>query len=52
MECDEIEILYGALSISWCIQDAAPHLKKGSSVVLISSLAAYNPHHLLWLCME
>ncbi|XP_014518673.1 tropinone reductase-like 3 isoform X2 [Vigna radiata var. radiata] len=25
------------------LQDAAPHLKKGSSVVLISSLAAYNP---------
>jgi len=43
MEYDEIEILCSALSISWFIQEAAPHLKKGSSVVLISSLAAYNP---------
>ncbi|KAK7332382.1 hypothetical protein VNO80_29133 [Phaseolus coccineus] len=25
------------------LKDASPHLKKGSSVVLISSLAAYNP---------
>lgn len=31
------------LSTSFVIQDAAPHLKKGSSVVLIASLVAYNP---------
>ncbi|KAM3256353.1 hypothetical protein ACQJBY_049060 [Aegilops geniculata] len=25
------------------LQDAAPHLRKGSSVILISSIAGYNP---------
>ncbi|KAL2341347.1 hypothetical protein Fmac_009287 [Flemingia macrophylla] len=30
-------------SIVLLLKDAAPHLKKGSSVVLISSLVAYNP---------
>lgn len=39
----KLKLCGGALSIAWFIQDAAPHLKKGSSVVLISSLAAYNP---------
>lgn len=29
--------------LSFFLQDAAPHLQKGSSVVLISSIAGYQP---------
>jgi NAD(P)-dependent dehydrogenase (short-subunit alcohol dehydrogenase family) len=31
------------LVVSISIQDAAPHLWKGSSVIIISSIAGYNP---------
>ena len=31
------------LPVSISFQDAAPHLRQGSSVIIISSIAGYNP---------
>ena len=35
--------MYGVVELDYVKQDAAPHLTKGSSVVLISSIAGYHP---------